>query len=264
MPEDSYSISIDAIKGFVLTNEYTGATISIPDFITNPQNYRFNFNGLSEESSSLNNRNIIEGTAEDDYYEPGDGFNIFYGGEGNDTLAGGKDMDFMYGGTGDDTLLGRNGVNVLFGEGGSDTIYDGNGGSYLSGGEGDDFIYGGGDADVLDGGTGIDTLCGGNGEDTYVFAKGYEQDIINEWGNDHSFVYFKDINYDEVTISDQWGSNLIVAVNEAEDVLSISNFKWGQATFTFRFTDGAEDYVNKDTWQLVLTKQPDFEEDNEA
>lgn len=47
-------------------------------------------------------------------------------------------------------------------------------------------------------------------------------------------------------------------------VLTISNFKWGQATFTFRFADGAEGYVDKDTWQLVLTKQPDvIEEENE-
>lgn len=426
LPEDSYSVSVDPIKGFVLTNEYTDATISMPDFLTNPQNYSFIFNATSEESNYLNNRNIIEGTDEDDYYEPGDGFNIFYGNAGNDTLAGGKDMDFMYGGAGDDTLLGRNGVNVIFGEGGIDTIYDGDDGSYLSGGEGDDFIYGGGGADVLDGGsgndylqgdhggdtyiyrkgydtdtinassddntiliygyranqmintrnvhndliihfgsadstdclvidhffdcnsnrdinfvfeddtvlgqyditakyepivgtddndwlsiqngdngiihagagddgisggsgndelygeagddtlygndgndtldggTGIDTLCGGNGEDTYVFAKGYEQDTINEWGSDHSIVQLLDINSDEITVSDQWGANLLISINDTDDVLTISNFKWGQATYTFKFADGAEGYVDKDTWQLVLTKQPDvIEEDVE-
>lgn len=419
LPEDCYSVSVDPVNGFVLTNEYTDATISMPDFLTVPQNYSFIFNGTLEESDYLNNRNIIEGTDEDDYYEPGDGFNIFYGNAGNDTLAGGKDMDFMYGGAGDDTLLGRNGVNVLFGEGGSDTIYDGNDGSYLSGGADDDFIYGGGGADVLDGGagndylqgdhggdtyiyrkgydtdtinassddntiliygyranqmintrnahndliihfgsadstdcliidhffdynsnrdinfvfeddtvlgqyditakyepivgtddndwlsiqngdngiihagagndglnggsgndelygedgddtlygndgndvldggTGIDTLCGGNGEDTYVFAKGYEQDTINEWGSDHSTVLLTDINSDEITVSDQWGSNLLISVNDTDDVLTISNFKWGQATYTFKFADGAEGYVDKDTWQLILTKQPD-------
>ena len=47
-------------------------------------------------------------------------------------------------------------------------------------------------------------------------------------------------------------------------MLTISNFKWGQASYTFRFADGAEGYVDKDTWQLVLTKQPDpVEEDIE-
>ena len=110
---------------------------------------------------------------------------------------------------------------------------------------------------MLDGGTGIDTLCGGNGEDTYVFAKGYEQDTINEWGSDHSIVLLTDINYDEITVSNQWESNLLILVNDTDDVLTISNFKWGQATYTFKFADGAESYVDKDTWQLVLTKEPD-------
>lgn len=57
---------------------------------------------------------------------------------------------------------------------------------------------------------------------------------------------------------------MIISVNGTDDVLTISNFKWGQATFTFKFADGAEGYVNKETWQLVLTKQPDLiEEDTE-
>lgn len=31
-------------------------------------------------------------------------------------------------------------------------------------------------------------LNGGNGTDTYIFAKGYGNDTINEWGSDHSIV----------------------------------------------------------------------------
>ena len=127
---------------------------------------------------------------------------------------------------------------------------------------GDDALYGNDGNDTLDGGTGIDTLCGGNGEDTYVFAKGYEQDTINEWGDDHSIVLLTDIDSDEVTISDQWASNLLISANDTDDVLTISNFKWGQATYTFKFADGAEGYVDKETWQLVLTKQPDVTEED--
>lgn len=416
---ESYNISISANGGFILTNIETGETIALPDFIHNPENYSFIFNGEEAILGGGDSKDVITGTDSDDSLEAGDGFNIFYGGEGNDTIEGGKDMDFMYGGAGDDTLLGRNGVNVIFGESGSDTIYDGNDGSYLSGGADDDFIYGGGGADVLDGGTGndylqgdhggdtyiyrkgydtdtinassddntiliygykanqmintrnahndliihfgsadstdcliidhffdynsnrdisfvfddgtvlgqyditakyepivgtdgndwlaiqnsdngiihagagndglnggsgndelygeegddtlygndgndvldggtgIDTLCGGNGEDTYIFAKGYEQDTINEWGSDHSTVLLTDINSDEITVSDQWGTNLLISVNDTDDVLTISNFKWGQATYTFKFADGAEGYVDKDTWQLVLIKEPD-------
>lgn len=424
--EEDYDISISPKLGFVMTNNETGETISIPDFLTNPLAYRFMFHGTDAAFTGSGSRDIITGTDDDDYLEAGDGFNIFYGGDGNDTLAGGADMDFMYGGDGDDLLLGRNGVNVLFGEGGNDTIYDGDDGSYLSGGDGDDFLYGGGGDDVLDGGAGNDYLqgdhgddtyifkksydtdtinassglntilisgyqasqminarnanndliihfgsadstdCliidhffdynsnrdftfvfddgttlgqydisakyapiegtdgddwlaiqngddgiihagagndglsggsgndelygeagddtlygndgddlldggigndilnGGNGEDTYIFAKGYAHDTINEWGSDHSIVRLTDINSDEITVSDEWGSNLLISVNGTDDVLTISNFKWGQATFTFIFADGAEGYVDKDTWQLVLTKQPDvIEEENE-
>ncbi|MBO5320519.1 MAG: hypothetical protein J6B01_12035 [Ruminococcus sp.] len=422
---DDYEISIDAKRGFVFINKETGENISTPDFMSNPLKYNYVFEGSPAIENPFNNQNVIEGTAEDDYYEPGDGFNIIYGGEGNDTLAGGKDMDFMYGGDGDDLLLSRNGVNVLFGGNGNDTIYDGDDGSYLSGGDGDDFLYGGGGADVLDGGagndylqgdhgddtyifgngydtdtinassgnntiiihgyrassmintrnahndliinfgsadstdcliidhffdynsnrdfnfvfddgtvlgqyditakyapiygtdsddwlamqngddgiihagagndglsggsgndelygedgddtlygndgndsldggTGNDTLCGGNGTDTYIFAKGYGNDTINEWGSDRSIVKLNDINSDEVTITDQWGSNLVVSINGTEDTLIISNFKWGQATYSFEFADGAIAAVNKDTWELEFSKLPDIPETSE-
>ena len=422
---DDYDISIDAKLGFVLTHKETGETISMPDFLTNPLNYNFSFEGESQTMGGIEEREVMEGTDGDDYLEAGDGFNIFYGGDGNDTLAGGKDMDFMYGGDGDDLLLGRNGVNVLFGGNGNDTIYDGDDGSYLSGGDGDDFLYGGGGADVLDGGAGNDylqgdhggdtyifgrgydtdtinassdlntiiihgyrassmintrnahndliinfgsadstdclivdhffdynsnrdfnfvfddgtvlgqyditakyapiygtdgddwlaiqngdngiihggagndglsggsgndelygedgddtlygndgndildggvgndTLCGGNGTDTYIFAKGYGNDIINEWGSDRSIVKLNDINSDEITITDQWGSNLVVSINGTEDTLIISNFKWGQATYSFEFADGAIASVNKDTWELEFSKLPDVLEASE-
>ncbi|MBR3025237.1 MAG: hypothetical protein IKH71_12355, partial [Oscillospiraceae bacterium] len=111
------------------------------------------------------------------------------------------------------------------------------------------------------GGLGNDSLNGFGGEDTYIFGKGYGEDMINEWGSDHSFVDLKDINSDEITVSDQWGSNLLISVNDTEDVLTVSNFKWGQASYTFRFADGAEGHVDKNTWELVLTKQPEVKEE---
>lgn len=176
-------------KGCESVDAITDGTEIVNIYIQNESVDKFDvpkisINGVTLNSSPVienpfNNQNVIEGTAEDDYYEPGDGFNVFYGGEGNDTLAGGKDMDFMYGGDGDDLLLGRNGVNVLFGGNGNDTIYDGDDGSYLSGGDGDDFLYGGGGADVLDGGAGNDYLQGDHGGDTYIFGRGYDTDTIN-------------------------------------------------------------------------------------
>jgi len=55
-----------------------------------------------------------------------------------------------------------------------------------------------------------------------------------------------------------------IIIGTVETVLTISNFKWGQATYTFRFADGAEGYVDKSTWELVLTKQPDVIEEEPA
>lgn len=176
---EDYEASINAKLGFVLTNKETGETVSLPDFLTNPLNYNFNFEGGSDTEESITNREVFDGTAADDYIETGDGFNISYGGDGDDTLAGGKNIDFIYGGNGDDLVLGRNGVNVLFGEEGNDTIYDGDHGSYLNGGNGDDMLYGGGGADVLDGGAGNDYLQADHGNDTYIFGKGYDTDTIH-------------------------------------------------------------------------------------
>ena len=202
----------------------------IDHFFDYNSNRRINF--VFEDDTVLGQYDI---TAK---YEP------IVGTDGNDWLAiQNSDNGTIHAGAGNDGLSGGSGNDELYGEAGEDTLY---------GNDGDD---------LLDGGTGIDTLCGGNGEDTYVFAKGYEQDTINEWGSDHSIVLLTDINYDEITVSDQWGSNLLISVNDTDDVLTISNFKWSQASYTFKFADGAEGYVDKETWQLVPTKQPDVTEE---
>ena len=168
------------------------------------------------------------------------------GTDGDDWLSvQGNDGGIIRAGAGNDGLNGGSGNDELYGEAGNDTLY-GNDGN-----------------DTLDAGIGNDQLNGGNGEDTYILAKGYAQDTINEWGSDHSIVMLTDINSDEITVSDQWGSNLLISVNGTDDVLTISNFKWGQSTFTLKFADGAEGYVDKNTWQLELTKQPDEIEDTE-
>ena len=170
----------------------------------------------------------------------------------------------IYGTDGDDWLAIQNGDNgIIHGGAGNDGLSGGSGNDELYGEDGDDTLYGNDGNDILDGGTGNDTLCGGNGTDTYIFAKGYGNDIINEWGSDHSIVKLTDVNSYEVTITDQWGSNLVVSINETEDTLIISNFKWGQATYTFEFADGAIAAVNKDTWELEFSKMPDIPETSE-
>ena len=126
----------------------------------------------------------------------------------------------------------------------------------INGTVGSDNLYGSDSNDILDGGTGNDILNGGNGMDTYIFGKGYGCDTVNEWGNDRSVIKLNDVKSDEVTVTDQWGSNLVLSINGTEDTLTISNFKWGQASFTFEFADGAVASVNKDTWELAFSQLP--------
>ena len=164
-------------------------------------------------------------------YEP------IFGTDGNDWLAiQNGDDGIIHAGDGDDGLNGGSGSDELYGE------------------DGDDSIYGNGGNDLLDGGNGIDTLCGGNGEDTYVFAKGYAQDTINEWGNDNSIILLTDIDFDEVILSEQFSSNLVLTVGESDDTLTISNYKWGQATYEFHFADGTVATVDKTDWTFVFSQ----------
>ena len=210
----------------------TGDRLIIQGFFNFNSNRDFNF--VFDDETVLGQHDIqavsapIYGTDADEWLSvQGNDDGIIYAGAGNDGLSGGSGNDELYGEDGDDTLYGN----------------DGN--------------------DTLDGVTGNDTLCGGNGTDTYIFAKGYGNDTINEWGSDRSIVKLTDINSDEVTITDQWGSNLVVSINGTDDTLIISNFKWGQATYSFEFADGAIATVNKDTWKLEFSKLPDILEMSE-
>nr|MDE7104639.1 hypothetical protein [Ruminococcus sp.] len=211
--------------------EDTGDRLIMTSFFNYNSNRDFNF--VFDDGTVLGQYDIqaasapIAGTDGDEWLSvQGDDGSIIHAGGGNDGLSGGSGNDELYGEDGDDTLYGN----------------DGN--------------------DLLDGGTGNDTICGGNGTDTYIFAKGYGNDTINEWGSDHSIVKLTDINSDEVTITDQWGSNLVLTVKNTGDTLTISNFKWGQATYSFEFVDGSVATVNKDTWELEFSKLPDITEDD--
>ncbi|MBR5684101.1 MAG: calcium-binding protein [Ruminococcus sp.] len=385
---DDYTSSVSVNGSFILTNEYTGDTITLNDFISHPFNYEFMSYNNVQTIGGGDAREVIDGTEGDDELDASDGFNIFYGRDGKDTIYGGENIDFMYGGNDDDILLGRNGTNIMFGEDGNDTIEDGEHSSYLNGGTGNDILKGAGGNDVLDGGSGDDFLngergddtyifakgydtdtiaasvghdtivihdyrvsdmnnireanrdltinfgkdtgdkiiiinffgsvdgrsfsfvfddgtvlegeditaktapiygtdgnetingtsegdtidsgagddylCGCDGEDTYIFGKGYGNDIISEWGSDHSFVEFKDIKSDEITISVDSSQSLVIIINDTEDSIKFGSWSWSSSTYTLIFADRAEGYVDRDTNELVLTKEPDSVEEDIA
>ena len=77
-------------------------------------------------------------------------------------------------------------IPVFFGNGsaysydGDDTINGSNGNDVIVGGAGNDIINGNNGNDTLEGGIGNDKLYGGVGNDTYVYGKGYGNDIMSD------------------------------------------------------------------------------------
>jgi Ca2+-binding RTX toxin-like protein len=73
--------------------------------------------------------------------------------------------------------------------------------------DGDDHIIGFDYADVLDGGKGNDTLSGGNESDTYIFGKGYGNDVIDDnldnilSGDQDRILFGADVKASNVTFS---------------------------------------------------------------
>jgi Ca2+-binding RTX toxin-like protein len=162
----------------------------------------------------------------------------------------------IYGTDNGDWLAIQNSDNgIIHGLGGDDGLSGGSGNDELYGEDGNDTLYGNDGNDILDGGTGNDILNGGNGYDTYIFGRGYNNDVINDWGG-NSIVRFNDVNSDEITISNQYGSNLVISINDTDDTLIINGFMWSQGGYTFEFVDGAVGTVNKNTWEMEFSKLP--------
>ena len=143
----------------------------------------------------------LTGGAGDDLLEGGHGDDVLTGKAGNDVLDGGHGNDSLAGGSGDDNLKGGYGNDTIDGGSGDDDVDGGYGNDSLAAGAGDDALIGGygndalaGDAgddtldggygnDVLTGGFGNDLLTGGRGADTFVFAAGFGQDTISDFGD---------------------------------------------------------------------------------
>ena len=110
----------------------------------------------------------IDGTpGNDKLSNPGFGYSLIRGFEGNDTLSGGSGNDSLYGGAGDDSLTAGDGNNVIDGGAGNDEID----------GDGDD-------DDTVIGGSGDDTLYGGAGYDVAVFTGNFSDYTIAYLGHD--------------------------------------------------------------------------------
>ena len=116
--------------------------------------------------------------------------------------------------------------------------------------DGDDEIFGFEAADIIDGGAGDDLLAGGGFSDTYLFSRGYGHDTIVEdasylFFEDFDRVVFRDLNFDDVTIS-RGATSLTFTITDTGESLTVADqFAW-DTTFArqrfaveeFQFADG--------------------------
>lgn len=108
-------------------------------------------------------------------------------------------------------------------------------GTILVGQAGDQNILGSSDADLIDGGAGNDKLrggkgndylLGGDGSDTYYFAAGDGQDVINNLSNtpaDSDVLSIEGITRDNLWLSRQ-GNNLVVDVRGSGDSVTVQDW----------------------------------------
>lgn len=168
--------------------------------------------------------------------------------EGGDRLFSFNRGDVLQGLGGDDTLVGGTGRDVLQGDGGHDNLGGGEGDDLLHGGDGDDSLRGMQGDDILIGGKGNDVLYGEAGADTYRFARGDGQDVIETFSTGSGYV--NDLTGDVVEVgyaaSDfRWhrdGEHLVLGFRDSSDSISISQYFAGDGVslasrIQFRSTD---------------------------
>ncbi|WP_081729217.1 calcium-binding protein [Pseudomonas sp. URMO17WK12:I4] len=108
-------------------------------------------------------------------------------------------------------------------------------GTILVGQAGDQNILGSSDADLIDGGAGNDKLrggkgndylLGGDGSDTYYFAAGDGQDVINNLSNtpaDNDVLSIEGISRENLWLSRQ-GNNLVIDVRGSADSVTVQDW----------------------------------------
>jgi Ca2+-binding RTX toxin-like protein len=135
------------------------------------------------------------------------------------------------GGDGTDTLVGGVGADVLTGGAGNDGLYG-------------DGVYGGaGGNDSLDGGAGNDYLVGGFGSDTYVMARGYGAERVQD--NDTTVGSTDVMQFASGVAADQlWfrkvGNDLEVSIIGTTDKATVQNWYLGSQYHIeqFKTSDG--------------------------
>ena len=174
-----------------------------------------------------------------------------YGFTSDDAITGAAGNDIVYAREGNDTVDGNDGNDGLYGEAGNDTLRGGAGRDYLVGGDGND---------TLDGGVGDDQLTGDAGADTYVFARGYGKDSINNYeyiANGASnpvdtIAFAAGIAPADIEARRSAWNELVLTIRGTTDTLTVSQYFQNDATTPYAveqitFADGT-------VWDIATVK----------
>ncbi len=190
-------------KGYdaILTVAATGETLTIKDFRYSDiyRDFKLIFAdrtvGISEEGSPFLD---VKGTKNDDT------ISMFFGGG---------------------SVQSYDGDDIINGTGGADAIYTG---------AGNDTLNGNGGADILDGGIGNDKLYGGTGNDTYIYGKGYGNDIISD-NSGKNTINFGELNSTDVyVVYPSTGYDAILTVAATGETLTIKDFRYSDIYRDFK------------------------------
>ena len=146
-------VSSDATRGTtgIITYNDNSLTVLVGDSFCGKSIDQFNvIDGTA-------NNDVLIGTIHDDLIRGFDGDDVIIGQAGNDCLIGGNGDDTIIGNAGNDAITGNQGNDLLFGAAGDDRILGGQNNDVLFGGLGDDFLDGGASFDSCSGGPGTNT-----------------------------------------------------------------------------------------------------------
>ncbi|WP_156152803.1 MULTISPECIES: calcium-binding protein [Pseudomonas] len=158
--------------------------------------------------------------------------------------------------SGADTLYGYASDDLINGGAGHDTLIGNQGNDHLIGGEGNDRLEGGDGGDTLDGSAGNDYLTGGEGSDTYLFGRGYGQDVINNFdrsaGSEDVIQLAADVLPADVRLT-RLQNKLILSIQGSDDTLTVEHYFESDATDGYQidrivFADGT-------SWSVESVKQ---------